>query len=152
MYVFQKDMDKELFFCIIILALFFNFVSFSFIRHLIWSIAWCDIGGKERRVDKLQRTQNLISRLNMRYLQNYTNKHRQEFLFWITIKSLHNILSFIFIVISVIITMIYPMIEDFANFYSIFFCIGSFALCLILAFQFDINRNTKYDKERKNRK
>ena len=83
-------MDNKLFITLGLLAILLDFASCFFIRQMIWSIVWCDMGGKYNKLMKLKQGQNIFSRLNMKYLQNFTHQNIKQFHFWINLIVSHS--------------------------------------------------------------
>lgn len=127
-----------------------NIFNYYMIRDMIWSIVWCDKGGKYNSLKKLKEDKNIFQRLSMKYLGQYTNGHRKEFVFWLGVKS--------FFVISQIILLIIYVVSEFIlnDFYCdkirIFVTVQSFVVSVVLMFQSDTNRETKYDRMRRDKK
>ena len=142
-------MDKQLFLIFTLLSLLMNLGSVFFIRETIWSIVWCDKGGKYNHLRRLKQDQTLMAKWNMAYLRNHTNENTKAFDFWIAIKKIHFIFVMIGILASAALLLLYDTVTVFANCYCIAFMIVSFLSAVCFALQFDINRNTKYDRERK---
>ena len=145
-------MDKQLFLLLLLFSLLMNLVSVFFIRQIIWSIVWCDKGGKHNRLCQLKQDQNMMTKLSMTYLKKNLHGHTKAFDFWINVKRIHSISLFLTLFASVVLLYMYNMITAFANWYCIALTIASCLLTVCLAFQFDTNRNTKYDRERIQRK
>ena len=141
-------MDKQLFLIFGLISLLMNLGSVFFIRQMIWSIVWCDKGGKYNHLRQLKQGQCFVSKLSMTYLREYANNHRKAFDFWITVKKIHSAFVVIGVFASAVLLILYNTITAFANWYCIALTIVSFLSTIYFAFQFDINRNTKYDRER----
>ena len=145
-------MDNKLFITLGLLAILLDFASCFFIRDMIWSIVWCDMGGKYNKLMKLKQGQNIFSRLNMQYLQNFTHQNIKQFHFWINVKRIHFAIMIVNIFAILSFTIFYRSISKIANIYCMGYLILSFLIATICAFQFDINRNTKYDRKRISKK
>ena len=141
-------MDNKLFVTLGLFAILLNFVSCFFIRQIIWSIVWCDKGGKYNKLMKLKQGQNIFSRLNMQYLQNFIHQNIKQFHFWINVKRINFAIMIINIFAILSFTISYRSISKIANVYCMGYLILSFLIATICTFQFDINRNTKYDRKR----
>lgn len=72
-------MDKQLLLILNLLSLLMNLGSIFFIRQMIWSIVWCDKGGKYNHLRRLKQDQNLMSKWNMAFLRKHTNEHTKAF-------------------------------------------------------------------------
>ena len=145
-------MNNELFITLGLLAILLDFVSCFFIRQMIWSIIWCDKGGKCNKLMKLKQGQNIFSRINMQYLQNFIHQNIKQFHFWINVKRIHFAIMIVNIFAILIFTIFYRSISKIADIYCMGYLILSFLIATICAFQFDINRNTKYDRKRISKK
>lgn len=145
-------MDKQLFLILNLLSLLMNLSSIFFIRQMIWSIVWCDKGGKYNHLRRLKQDQNFISKWSMAYLKAYTNEHTKAFDFWLSVKRIHSVFFVLGVLLSVVLAFIYNSVTTFANVYCVVYTAISFLLTLCFALQSDINRNTRYDRERIRRK
>lgn len=141
-------MDKKLFLILNLLSLLMNLGSVFFIRQMIWSIVWCDKGGKYNHLRRLKQDQNLMSKWNMAFLRKHTNEHTKAFDFWLTVKRIHFVFFVLGVLLSAVLAFIYNSVTTFANAYCMAYTVISFLLTLCFALQSDINRNTKYDRER----
>ena len=140
-------MDNKLFITLGLFAILIDFVSCFYIRQVIWSIVWCDEGGKYNKLMKLKQGQNIFSRLNMQYLQNFIHQNIRQFHFWINVKRLHFAIMIINIFAILGFTFFYRSISKIANIYCMGYLILSFLTATVCAFQFDTHRNTKYDRK-----
>ena len=113
-------MDNKLFVTLGLFAILLNFVSCFFIREIIWSIVWCDKGGKYNKLMKLKQGQNIFSRLNMQYLQNFIHQNIKQFDFWINVKRINFAIMIINIFAILSFTISYRSISKIANVY----CMG----------------------------
>ena len=141
-------MDKQLFLILNLLSLLMNLGTIFLIRQMIWSIVWCDKGGKYNHLRQLKQDQNFISKWSMIYLRKHTDKHVKAFDFWITVKRIHFVFLIVGVLLWVVLIFIYNSVAAFANGYCLVYTILSFLSTLSFALQSDINRNTKYDRER----
>ena len=141
-------MDNKLFITLGLFAILIDFVSCFYIRQVIWSIVWCDKGGKYNKLMKLKQGQNIFSRLNMQYLQNFIHQNIRQFHFWINVKRLHFAIMIINIFAILGFTFFYRSISKIANIYCMGYLILSFLTATVCAFQFDTHKNTKYDRKR----
>ena len=138
----------------LILALILtNLANYFQIRKIIFSIAHCDKGGKYSKLIKITQNQSILSKINMKYLFQYTSIHKKQFIFWYRFKLCFVILEFIF-TLGFIACVIFRNIA-FSNLFITITIAQSFGCFFILAIQFDTNRDTKYDshrlKKRRNR-
>ena len=147
-------MDNKLFITLALVAILIDLASCFFIRQVIWSIVWCDKGGKYNKLTKLNQGQNIFSRLNMKYLQNFINQNIKHFHFWINVKRVHFVIMIINILALLGFTIFYRSVSKIANIYCMGYLILSFLIATVCAFQFDTHKNTKYDRKRisKNKK
>ena len=141
-------MDNKLFITLGLFAILIDFVSCFYIRQVIWSIVWCDKGGKYNKLMKLKQGQNIFSRLNMQYLQNFIHQNIKQFHFWINVKRIHFAIMIINIFAILVFTIFYRSISKIANIYCMGYLILSFLTAAVCAFQFDTHKNTKYDRKR----
>lgn len=141
---FSKSFFRIFLFIIVLVDLF----NYYMIRDIIWSIAWCDRGGKYNAMKKIKQNETVFSKIKMGYLLKYTNIHKREFIFWTKIKLLFEIFELIFLV-SYIVCMFYKD-SLFCDIVKIIVIVQAFICFFILVFQSDINRQTKYDRLRRN--
>ena len=145
-------MDNKLFITLALVAILIDLASCFFIRQVIWSIVWCDKGGKYNKLTKLNQGQNIFSRLNMKYLQNFINQNIKHFHFWINVKRVHFVIMIINILAILGFTIFYRSVSKIANIYCMGYLILSFLIATVCAFQFDTHKNTKYDRKRISKK
>ena len=141
-------MDKQLFLILNLLSLLMNLGSIFFIRQMIWSIVWCDKGGKYNHLRKLKENQGFVSKYSMVYLRTYTNDHSKAFDFWLTVKRIQTVFCIASVLLSVVFAFVYDSVVVFANSYCMVYTIISFLVAICFTLQFDTNRNTKYDRAR----
>ena len=133
--------------------LVFNAFSYYFIRVVIDSIAWCDKGGKRNVFNKLKSQMKFSERVSMEYLKVYVKKHNKEFDFWMRIKKVFVIAELLMTVIYIICACIYLKSGiSFLAYSVIAILLQAILIALIMFFQTNINRDTKYDIIRKSKK
>ncbi|MBQ2940087.1 MAG: hypothetical protein IJE00_06935 [Clostridia bacterium] len=122
--------------------------SWFLIREILWSIVWCEQGGKYRNIRQLKEKATLWNRIRMRYLQQYVSQYKKAFTFWHLFLRMFTICESIFIFLYIVLLLFF---FDFTIARVIMLVLfgQAFLLFLFIAFQFDINRNTKYDRLRK---
>lgn len=140
----------------IIIVLLFIFiisllVGYFFVRNVIWSIVWCDKGGKYNSLMKLKKDISLGDRISMKYLEQYTYLHKKEFNFWMCIKKVYVILEFVFLIVYCLLCLYWQM-SVYIEIFMIVIILQGVLVCLIFMFQTDTNRNTKYDRVRLNKR
>lgn len=145
-------MNKQLFLALSLLDCSINLVSCYFIREVIWSIVWCDRGGKYRNIRKLKKDQSIISNFSMLYLKKQLNNYIKPFNRWMYVKNIHGFFVAVNIVTTLILLVNYDSIKGLSDGYCIVYTILTFIDGLFFSFQFDINRNTKYDRKRMSKK
>ncbi len=118
-----------------------NSTTYWFIREMIVSIVWCEIGGKYKKL-KSYLSCNIINKI----LQNYDIiiiKYKKQFLFWIRLKRIYVFVEFVMTVLFML------SVELFK---SLILCnsilLQSLIICFVIIFQFDSKKNTKYDRLR----
>ena len=143
--------DEHLALGLFFVLLFFNSFTYYMMRAVIESIVWCDKGGKYNSLVKVKKSVGFCERLKMSYLKQYTNIHRKNFLFWLKCK--RN-----FVIVELCATIIYIGCVFLIHFSiwvqvcMLFILLQAMVFALILFFQMDIHRNTKYDRKRELRK
>ncbi len=145
-------MNKQLFLALSLLDCSINLFSCYLIREVIWSIVWCDRGGKYRNIRKLKKDQSIISKFSMLYLKKQLNNYIKPFNRWMYVKNIHGFLVVANIVITLILLVNYNSIKGLSDGYCVVYMILTFIDGLFFSFQFDINRNTKYDRKRISKK
>ncbi len=145
-------MDKQLFLIFTLLSLLMNLGSVFFMRQMIWSIVWCDKGGKYNHLRRLKQDQSLMAKWHMTYLREHTNEHTKEFDFWLTVKRVHSVFFAFGLLLSVVLIFVYNYIAAFANAYCIVYTAITFLFTVCFALQIDTKHHTKYDRERIKRK
>ncbi len=135
-----------------ILILLINIPTFLLIKSYIWSIIWCDKGGKYNSLRRFKRTLSISERLGVKSVIQHLTLYKREYKIWRTIELL-------FIIISTILMCGYIAIYIFAedqgvtkdiSFYVTLFVSSAFYIFMCL--KFDWNRNTKFDRIRMARK
>ena len=135
----------------LLVMLLLNLFSYYMLRVMIESIVWCDKGGKYNSLAKLKKSVAFFERMKMNYLEQYTHSHRKNFLFWLRCKR-------IFVIVELLFTLVYVLFVFLIKFHVFFrwglafIYLQSFLFSVILFFQTNVHRNTKYDKEREQRK
>ena len=133
--------------CILSLPLlFFDFINYFSIREMLWSIVWCDKGGKYNSLRELKNGRTVRQKITMLYLMPHVKKHYNEFLFWYRVKK-------IFVVSQVVLLILYFVFAFIKTSYLyevIMFLIilQSGIIFIIFRLQRDANRSTKYDRIR----
>ena len=88
----------------------------------------------------------------MKYLQNFIHQNTKQFHFWMNVKHFHFAIMAINMFVILGFTILYHSVSKIANIYCMVYLILSFLTFGACAFQFDINRNTKYDCKRISKK
>ncbi len=82
----------------------------------------------------------------MKCLEQYTNEHRKNFRFWIKIKDCF-VISEVFALI-LLVTINWLPISNLSNYIPKIIVMQSTLITVVMTFQTDVNRNTKYDRIR----
>ena len=134
--------DNRLYYTFAIVLFLYHIVAYLlFIRNIIWSIARCDIGDTALKSMEIKKNKNF----SMSYLSNYITVHKKQYIFWMKIKRLYAIAELIIFLIYLIL----PMTNCILRWPFIIYVTQSFILIFIIFFQFDLDRETKYDRIRK---
>ena len=144
--IFPSDVYLPLF------SLFFicNISSYYLIRDIIWSIVWCDKDGNSNNLMKLKRNRSFSQKVSMNYLMCHVNDHKNAFVFWIRVKSLFKYSELILGVLYLVCLLL--KINLVLEIIMIFILVQSVLISWIIGMQSDINRNTKYDRIRLEKK
>jgi len=141
-------MDRELYLIILPVSFLFNVGAYFFIRSLIWSIVWCDRGGKSNKLSRLKRGRTVAEKISMAYLCEYITVHSKEFRFWCRVRRIFAITSFAVCLIGILLGVFYSSAVGFANVFGIGYLALSIVFANVFMWQFDLNRNSKYDRKR----
>lgn len=134
-----------------ILILFINIPTFLLIKSYIWSIIWCDKGGKYNSLRRFKRTLSIRERLGVKSVIQHISSYKKEYKVW-------RKLELLFIIISTILMCVYfavyMLIEDKnvtkdVAYVTLFV---SSAFYIFMCLKYDWNRNTKFDRIRMARK
>jgi len=136
-------------FRLLFLGLFLmNSISYFFIRLVLFSIAWLDVGGKDKKTTKLYKTVSFRERLSMKFLSPYVIRHAKEFHFWLTMKSLLIVIEIPLMVLYAGIVFLKLLSEEACAVVCSVLLIQAGLITGIMCFQFDFNHRTKYDRMR----
>jgi len=125
-------------------------VSFAFfiscywyIRGIIWSIVECNISKKTIRSAEFKKRKNSKS-----YLSKYIRVFYREYVFWMNIKSIYVVVESIWFLIYILLPVFIDILQApfYVNLLQTIITSG------IIIFQRDINRNTKFDRYRLDKK
>ena len=134
-----------------ILILFINIPTFLLIKSYIWSIIWCDKGGKYNSLRRFKRTLSISERLGVKSVIQHISSYKKEYKVW-------RKLELLFIIISTILMCgyfaVYMLIEDKnvkkdVAYVTLFV---SSAFYIFMCLKYDWNRHTKFDRIRMARK
>ncbi len=134
-----------------ILILLINIPTFLLIKSYIWSIIWCDKGGKYNSLRRFKRTLSISERLGVKSVIQHISSYKKEYKVW-------RKLELLFIIISTILMCVYfavyMLIEDKnvtkdVAYVTLFV---SSAFYIFMCLKYDWNRNTKFDRIRMARK
>ena len=121
--------------------------SYSLIREIIWSIVWCEQGGKYRKIKQLKEQERLWERIKMTYLRKYVSQYKKAFNFWHLFLHIFSVCEIILFLADISLLIFFPE-SAIARVVMQLFLGQLFLLFLFIVFQFDIKRNTKYDRLR----
>ena len=130
--------SKQAYYIMVIPSVFYFFFCYWSIREIIWRIAKCNISKRTLRTEEFKS----IKTISMSYLSRYIRIFHKEYLFWMIFKSIYVSFESIWLVI-------YGCLPIFIDKFEIPFYINllqTFVLSSIIVFQFDLNRNTKFDR------
>ena len=140
----------------VLLGLFFVaficlIAGYFFINDIIWSIVWCDNGGKYNTLKKLKKGKSIVDILTMKYLEECVTDHKKAFRFWRVIKKIYIILELLLLNTYL---LLYVFAKDiiYSQIIMIIIVSQSVVCSLVIIFQTDTNRNTKYDRARLDQK
>lgn len=126
--------ETDLYYIFAIITTAFFVGTYVLIRGIIWSIAFCDIKKGKKVKGKHD--------IRMSYLTDHVTTHKKPFAFWMKVKSVY-----IFVEIAVLaIYMLFPLTKIDLTLPFALNIIQSFLWFIAVASQYDLNRNTKYDR------
>lgn len=137
----------SLYWGLILSSMFCNFLSCYFIKTFIDSIVMCDRRGGDRSLKKINKNHKWYEKLTQYHYKQYLTDYKKAFDFWFVIKIVHLLFFVILFCCSFMISST-DLNEIFA---IVFYCLSSL-FCLVMIMQFDINRDTKYDRIRQKKK
>lgn len=123
----------------------FDIINYYSIRRIIWSVVWCDHGGKYRKLKNISKNQPFYNVATMKYLKQYVSEDQKQFDFWINIKRIFVASEFLILIIWFALVLINGFLAK-VILIAIFF--QAFIIFLLLNIQEDAHRNTKYDNVR----
>ena len=123
-----------------------NVVGYYFFRNIIWSIVWCDRGGKYNSLKKLKKDKSFWEVVNMKYLENYVDDYKSAFRFWFSAKKIYVIAECFLTGLFLILYFVSESVTS--RVVMIIITLQSVIVSLILQFQIDSYHNTKYDRIR----
>ena len=135
--------ESELYYIFAIVSLLFSIGSYALLRGIIWSIALCNIGKNTYKSAKFKRNKNI----SMSYLSDYITHFRKQYYFWMKAKRLFVIFQLIWFFVYVF----FPLFTDNLIWSFAFNIAQSFVLFVLISAQYDVNRNTKYDRFHQNK-
>lgn len=127
-------------------------VAYLGMRSVIWSIVWCDLGGKGSK-KRFRTLYSPFQYARMRCLIVHTKLHRSNFRFWVFVKDLFWICEASFTLAAWIVPLVVS--TSYLNLISTIYNTQASVLFMVMALQFTGhgNRsNTKYDQIRKNKR
>ena len=135
--------ESELYYIFAVVSLLFTIGSYALLRGIIWSIALCNIGKSTYKSVKFKHKKNI----SMSYLSEYITHFRKQYYFWMRVKRFLVIFQFIWFFIYVFL----PLFTDNLTLSFAFNIAQSFVLFVLISAQYDVNRNTKYDRFHQNK-
>ena len=135
--------ESELYYIFAIVSLLFSMGNYALLRGIIWSIALCNIGKRTYRSAEFKSKKNI----SMSYLSDYITHFRKQYYFWMRAKRFFVIFQFIWFFVYVFL----PLFTDNLTLPFVFNIAQSFVLFVLIGVQYDVNRNTKYDRVHQNK-
>ena len=86
----------------------------------------------------------------MKYLYAYVKNYQREYNFWMRVRYIYIFVEFVFAFVCVIFFFIADYVFIKHLIWGFFY--QAFVFSLVILFQFDHNRNTKYDRIRENKR
>lgn len=143
-------MDNKALLIVFVISIFICLGTCFMLREVVWSIIWCEIGGKSKKLRKLKKNVGFFDRVRMKYLYVYVKNYQREYNFWMRVRYIYIFVEFVFAFVCVI----FFFIADYVFLKHLIrgFFYQAFVFSLVILFQFDHNRNTKYDRIRENKR
>lgn len=126
-------------------SLLFILISYFDIRSILWSIVWLEKKGKRRKLNELKAGVSTWSLITMKYLLPYAGKYKRQFLFWYRFKYWFLRIEVVLWILNVCIILFSPLTEPYEVACTVIMAQGFIAM-LLMRFQFDGSRRTKYDR------
>ena len=143
-------MDNKALLILFVVSIFICLVTYFMLRDMIWSIIWCEIGGKSKKLRKLKKNVKFFDRVKMKYLYAYVKNYQREYNFWMRVRYIYIFVEFVFAFICI--TFFFIAEYVFRKHLIIGFYTQALVFSIVISFQFDHNRNTKYDRIRRNKR
>lgn len=135
--------ESELYYIFAVVSLLFTIGSYALLRGIMWSIALCNIGKSTYRSAKFKSKKNI----SMSYLSDYIIHFRKQYDFWMRAKRFFVIFQFIWFFVYVFL----PLFIDNLTLAFAFNIVQYVVFFVLISAQYDVNRNTKYDRFRQNK-
>ena len=140
----------------LLVIILFNIFNYYEIRDILWSIVWLNIGGKSRKLTQFKKTvsvnESIFSRISMRYLIKYVLKCKDDFIFWLKVKSIFACVTSVLEITYLVLRLGWDNMRLFYYFDG-FLLIQVILTIIVLRFQYELNsRLNKYDRMRMKRK
>ena len=147
-------MEWYVYLIIVIAGFYFILSGVKSIRCLLWSIVWCDRGGKHNRTIKLKKGRGFIEKFKMEYLQDYVSEHAKQFHFWLRMKKIYEFIFLLSSILTLVMFLMYSRFSFVIPYYAWVWFGVSFVLSGIASGQFDgiRQKTSKYDRLRLSRR
>ena len=142
----RMQIDERFLLGLFLITVASNVIGYYFIRYVIWSIVWCDRGGKYNSIRKLKKNKSFWEVVNMKYLENYVDDYKSAFRFWFSAKKIYVIAECFLTGLYMILYFVSESVTS--RVVMIIITLQSVIVSLILQFQIDSYKNTKYDRIR----
>ena len=123
--------------------------NYHTIRCVLWSIVWCEKGVRhqDRKKKRLKARQSFVEKMKMEYLLQHLEKHQKDFLFWLKVKKVYVWVEGVLWLVSFV-GCFFTWHEAVRKF--LLFVIYHHIILFVVSLFFYFNRETKYDRIRKN--
>ena len=121
-----------------------NLFTYFLIRAIIWSIVWCECGKRYRSLRKRKLQYSFFQRMTQQGFGDRITTNQKALAFWLAVKRLHIGSFALLLCIGFIINQFSWQMIYMCSFFGISSLFG-----IIIMLQFDVNRETKYDRMRR---
>ena len=140
----QHEMDTQMYYGMLAVIVLINLFTYFLIRQIIWSIVRCECGKRYRSLRKRKLQYSFFQRMTQQGFGDRITTNQKALAFWLAVKRLHIGLVALLLCIGFITWCFSWQMIYMCSFFGISSLFG-----IIIMLQFDVNRDTKYDRMRR---